>query len=545
MSLVFLYDGRFFESSLVDSFSDFFFTTMPIGSCDVLLRWGNIRGSDDNAKLVLNRKNPLTSCLDREKMFHILKLNRIRRPRLVVPKPDTRYPLIAKFTDLSSGLLKEVLVTDWKEAQHSEADFFVECINTVKKYNIYLFDMKVFLLTKKLAVKTNSKPDRNTSLWNYEEIPLDLDQDTQKVILLAQRASYILGLDFCMVHVGIDIQGRPVILDISAMPIIPSDSVPKFSKEVKNYISQWTAGPQHRKQQPASTASGTEAGYAQTAIFSSSAKQAETENLTDTPAAQAIQVMLGADPEFMLRNSATGELIYPSDFLGKEGSLGYDHRSERREGIFFPLAEVRPEPDLCPLKLTEKIREILVKAAAILPSHIEWLAGSLHFGQYQIGGHIHFSNCEINSALLRALDNYLALPIMLVEDPRNSIQRRKQYGWLGSIRSKPHGGFEYRTPASWLVSPESTKSCLCLAKIVATDYLYLPKDFLVDPELQKAFYQSKKYYFYDFFNELWQDIRHTPLYHKYADSLAPLVNLIESRSHWDENTDFRKSWGVL
>lgn len=522
MSLVFLYDGRFFEPSLIDAFSDFFFTTLPVGECSVLLRWGNISGSDDNAKLVLNRRNPLISCFDKEKMFHILKMNRIRKPRLVVPKPDSQYPLIAKFPDFGFGLQKEVLVRNLQEAQNSEAGFFVECVNTVKKYNIYLFDTKVFLLTKKLAVKTNSKSGQNAPLWKYEEIPGDVDQDTQKVTLLAQRAGYILGLDFCMVHAGIDVQGRPVILDISPAPVIPSQAIPRFGTEVKKCISQWTAGLQQRQQQPASPASE-----------------------TYDPATQESQVMMGADPEFMLRNCATGKLIYPSDFLVKEGSLGYDDRSERREGIFFPLAEVRPAPDLCPLKLTEKIRAILVRAASVLPPDIEWLAGSLHFEQYQIGGHIHFSNCEINSALLRALDNYLAIPIMLVEDPGNSVRRRKQYGWLGSIRLKPHGGFEYRTPGSWLVSPESTRSCLCLAKIVVTNYRYLPKDYLVDPELQKAFYQSKKYYFYDLFNELWQDIRQTPLYHKYGASLSPLVELIQNRSHWNEDVDLRKSWGLL
>jgi len=415
------------------------------------------------------------------------------------------------------------MITDWTKAQNSEAGFFVECINTIKKYNIYLFDMKVFLLTKKLAVRTNSHSKQNTPLWNYEEIPEDLDQDTQKVTLLAQRAGYVLGLDFCMVHAGINGQGHPVILDVSPVAVIPSQGVPRFGKEVKKYINQWNIGYQQRKHYPASSTSETESSIAQAKL--------------STPSAKELKVMVGADPEFMLRDSATRELIYPSDFLAKEGSLGYDRRSERREGILFPLAEVRPEPDLCPLKLAEKIRKILVKAADVLPSHIEWVAGSLHFQKYQIGGHVHFSNCEINSALVRALDNYLALPIMLVEDPSKSIQRRKQYGWLGSIRSKPHGGFEYRTLSSWLVSPEFTKSCLCLAKIVATDYLYLPKDYLVDPELQKAFYQSKKYYFYDLFNELWQDIRQAPLYYKYATYLSPLFDLIQNRSHWDENTD--------
>lgn len=545
MSLVFLYDGRFFEPSLIDAFNDFFFTSLPIGKCSVLLRWGNISGSDENAKLVLNRKNPVTSCLDKEKMFQILKLNRIRRPRLVVPKPESRYPLIGKFTDPSSGLQKEILVTELKEALNSGAGFFVECVNTIKKYNIYLFNMKAFLLTKKLAVKSHARSGLHAPLWNYEEIPGDLDQDTQKVTLLAQRAGYVLGLDFCMVHAGIDAQGRPVILDITPAPVIPPKSLPKFSTEIKEYIRQWHSDTQKDNQQADLTTSRTSHGYTQTTFFTLSPKKAGTNNPREMPGARESLVMLGADPEFMLRNSLTGELIYPSDFIAEEGSLGYDHRSEGRQGIFFPLAEVRPEPDLCPLKLTEKIRNILVKAAAVLPAHIEWLAGSLHFEQYQIGGHIHFSNCEINSALLRALDNYLAIPVMLVENPRNSILRRKQYGWLGSIRNKPHGGFEYRTPSSWLISPEFTRGCLCLSKIIATDYRFLSQDYLVDPELQKAFYLSKKYYFYDLFTELWQDLKKTPLYSKYATHLSPLVDTIQNRTHWDENIDIRKSWGVL
>jgi hypothetical protein len=237
-------------------------------------------------------------------------------------------------------------------------------------------------------------------------------------------------------------------------------------------------------------------------------------------------------------------MVYASEYMDREGLIGYDERSEHREGRFFPLAEVRPAPDFCPLKLTEKIRDGLKEAQKIIPPHIEWLAGSLHFDRYQIGGHIHFSNVPLCSRLLRALDNYLAIPVMLAEDPATSARRRKQYGWLGSIRLKPHGGFEYRTPGSWLISPELTSGCLCLAKIVAANYMALPRDCFTDVEMQKAFYLAKKSYFYDIFNELWEDITLTPQHSKYAPHMASLVNLIKTRSHWNEKTDLRKSWGL-
>ncbi len=516
MDLVFLSDKQFSQPALPKIFQDFTFTTKPVASCRVLLRWGNPEGTEDNCEVVLNRKLPLKNCLDPEKIFEILKLNRVRRPRLVLPKPDSNYPLIGKWFVFPTGSPAEEPVTDFEQAQKSKADFFVEWINTVKKFNVYLFDLQVFFLTKKVTVKTHTGTQA-VPAWDYEEISPELDQDTQKICQLAQRVVYVLGLDFGLVHAAIDVQGRPVVLDVSPVPVFPPRAARIFYDRVKNFIQSRS----HSTPWPADLAG------------------------PDLLAVKESLVLLGADPEFMLRDTQTGQIIYPSEYLNKEGSLGYDERSEHREGRLFPLAEIRPEPDFCPVRLTDKIRDILAKALTFFPPHIEWLAGSLHFEQYQIGGHIHFSNLDINTRLLKALDNYLAIPLMLIEDPVASSRRRKQYGWLGSVRSKPHGGFEYRTPASWLVSPELTRGCLCLAKIVATEYRTLNKDSLTDPELQKAFYQSKKHYFYDIFQELWEDLTNTTLYSKYACYLVPLVNLISTYSHWDQNIDLRKSWGLL
>jgi hypothetical protein len=448
-----------------------------------------------------NRKQALKNCLDNEKLLDILRINKIRRPRFVVLGPDNVYPLIGKYYD-SNRQTYEVL-TNYEKALKSSADFFVEYISTLHKYNVYLFDMDVFLLMKKIPFRTTTHDNSDQPKWLYEEIPVDFDEFTQKICHLAKRAVYIMGLDFCMVHMAIDVRGRPVVLDLLPMPVLSPEAAKLFREKVDSFISQ------------------------------------ESSTAPVTP------VLLGTDPEFMLRDIETHSIKYPSQFLTKEGPIGYDERSENRAGTLFPLAEIRPRPDFCPIKLTDKIRDLLRQITNLIPEHIEWLAGSMPFEHYQIGGHIHFSNIRLSSRLLRALDNYLAIPVMLIENPITAVLRRKQYGWLGSVRDKSHGGFEYRVPGSWLISPELTRACLCLAKIIASEFPSLSRDYFIDPELQKAFYLSKKHLFYDIFAELWSDISKTSLYNQYAEYLTPFPQLISSRSHWDEETDLRKSWELM
>lgn len=523
MKLTFLYDSRFVQPQMLAEFKDWSLTETAPDRCDILIRWGNLNGSDETAGIVLNRKQPLRNCLNKEKVFHILKINKLRRPRLAVPKPDSRYPLIAKYSDPVTGLESEALVTDFGEALQSRADFFIERLDIIKKYTIYLFDMNVCFVAKKTPVKTNTRAAGSVPAWEYEEIPADLDRDTRKVCHLAQRALHVLGLDFAAVHAGIDARGYSVVLNISPTPIISGRILQIFYEQAVRFADKILAEQAHA------------------ADLAGTAQRSAAESGNELIKA----VLLGADPEFVLRDIKTDRMVYPSEYLSKEGYLGYDERSEQREGRLYPLAEIRPTPDYCPVKLTEKIRNIMLKATSLLPSNVEWLAGSVQFNRYQLGGHIHFSNLNINCRLLRALDNYLGIISMLIENQETSALRRKQYGWLGSIRQKPHGGFEYRVPGSWLVSPEITAALLCLAKIVSTEYSSLNKDFFVDLELQKAFYLGKKYRFYDIFNELWEDICGTNLFNLYSRFLMPIADLISSGSQWNEEIDMRKTWGLL
>lgn len=467
-----------------------------------LIRWGNLQG-DDDAEIILNRKPALKNAIDKEKAFSILKLNRIRRPAFVYLKPASRFPLVARSFWEDAGNSSIKLVRNYLEAIQSKADFFTEYVEIVKKYRAYVFDLKVLCLTKKIPVKSNTSFNKSGDAWQYEEIPQDMDADSQKAGALAIRAIYSLGLEFGEVFVGINPNGRPYVLDVKPVPGLTPQTTEKFKKALSVYITE----SRHRQQ------------------------------------VQAGQLLLGADPEFILRDKLTDRLIYPSGFLPREGTLGYDERSERREGRLFPLAEIRPAPDSCPLRLVNKIRWTMDAGIKLIPyENIEWLAGSIHFARYQIGGHIHFGGIKITTQLLRALDNYLGIPVMLIEDPEKAAERRKHYGGLGSFRLEPHGGFEYRTPGSWLISPEIARAVLCLAKVVACENQVLKRDFFVDMELQRAFYQGKKNYFFDLFEDLWQDIRVTETFELYANELQLFPDMIDNHQCWDEHRDIRLAW---
>ncbi len=253
-------------------------------------------------------------------------------------------------------------------------------------------------------------------------------------------------------------------------------------------------------------------------------------------------VKLGADPEFMIFNSKTNHLLSASRFFPRDGVVGCDNiRMANRQQR--PVAEIRPYPSSCPLKLTDNIKKALDSASRMAPyQNVKWLAGSQPGGSYSIGGHIHFSNIRLTANLIRALDNYLAIPIFLLEEPVSATRRRRRYGYLGDYRVKDYGGFEYRTPASWLVSQEITTAVLCLAKIIASSYYMLSKNFLNSVEAQRAFYTGDQDFLRPVFPELWADIKKTKMYLDYEEELQIISELIFNNTIWNEKIDFRKTW---
>ena len=191
---------------------------------------------------------------------------------------------------------------------------------------------------------------------------------------------------------------------------------------------------------------------------------------------------LGADPEFVVVEKATGQVLPASRFLPRPGAVGCDGYTSA-PGV-YPVAELRPAPSSDPRRLVEHLRRCLQQAAAWLPGEeARWQAGSEPAPGLPTGGHIHFSGIPLSGSLLRALDTYLAVPLFLLEPPGSAARRRARHGFLGDVRPKRHGGFEYRTPSSWLVSPEVALGALCLARVVAGGFSHLPRDPFLDARL--------------------------------------------------------------
>ena len=255
-----------------------------------------------------------------------------------------------------------------------------------------------------------------------------------------------------------------------------------------------------------------------------------------------IQVKMGADPEFMILNSKTGKMLSASEFFPRDGIIGCDNiRVPNRQQR--PIAEVRPRPALSPIELSSNIRQALISASRLAPyQNTRWLAGSQPVKGYSIGGHIHFSNIRLDGGLLRALDNYLGIPIFLIENPTSAARRRRKYGFMGDYRIKYHGGFEYRTPGSWLMSQKVTTAVLCLAKIVANRYAEIPQNYLNTVEAQKAFYKGDQDFFRPIFHSLWANLKKLDLYEEYQEELQIIPEMIDNQVTWDEKIDLRKGW---
>jgi hypothetical protein len=179
----------------------------------------------------------------------------------------------------------------------------------------------------------------------------------------------------------------------------------------------------------------------------------------------------------------------------------------------------------------------------ITDSSLEWLAGGMPVKGFPLGGHLHFSGVWLNNELLRVLDNYLALPLVLIEDI-TTANRKPKYGFLGDFRKQRHGGFEYRGLPSWLVSPKVTRGVFAIAKIIATDYRLLPARPLEDPAVQVAYYTSDKELIRPLLPALWNDMARLPSYRKHEAAMLTLKKMLLRMQSWDEQHDIRRNWQI-
>ncbi|MEF3302954.1 putative amidoligase domain-containing protein [Paenibacillus sp. GYB003] len=321
----------------------------------------------------------------------------------------------------------------------------------------------------------------------------------------AARLLFLAGLDYGMVDIGIRPGGRPLLLAIEPFPAMEAPLAGRLAEALGRY------------------------------------RDAEARERERDPGLPNFR--MGADPEFLLTN-ADGKVVPASAYLPRQGRAGCD--VVRIGGkVMYPLAELRPRPSADPLQLVGHVRQALAAASRLIPDTpgVKWLAGGMPAKGFALGGHIHLSGVSLRVPLLRALDNYLALPLVLIEDERSSA-RRPRYGIPGDFRRQPHGGFEYRTLPSWLVSPRVAKGALALAALVAKRCGSLRARPLLRPDVLSGYFAGDKETLRGVVKPLMADIRGLPDYAEYAGMIAPLFAMIENGERWDESADIRAAWKI-
>ncbi|RUT35980.1 hypothetical protein EJP77_02985 [Paenibacillus zeisoli] len=252
---------------------------------------------------------------------------------------------------------------------------------------------------------------------------------------------------------------------------------------------------------------------------------------------------LGMDPEFLLYDRIGHKVIPASRFLDRVGIAGCDAvRSGDR--TLYPIAELRPSPGSEPAELLRNLMGALQYASShIHDSSLLWLAGGMPIPGLPLGGHLHFSGLPLTAELLRTLDNYLALPVAVLEDERAKV-RRPRYGYLGDHRVQDYGGFEYRTLPSFLVSSLLTKGIVALAALIADDYTRLPSRPLLREDVHQAFYLGDKSILRKAFEPLENEIRSMEGYHRYEKYIHPFLEALRLGRKWDESRDIRTVWKI-
>lgn len=452
-----------------------FATTCPAsGNYTKVIRWGNIAAVNGSAEEV-NPRSAIFKSRSYQRVFATMRMNGVRCPKVV-------------YTTKPKG-----------KSIKTPAGYFILKNSYVRRYRVYLFDLKVLGMLRYSETTVDEFPMANPYYSTEASSSPWQQKEWDKVCISAARGLYYLGLIFGAVDVGVEKTGRVVVYHVDAAPHLTEYLVKAYSHALQDYV----AGKSHQG-----------------------------------------KLTLGADPEFMLRNRITKNMIMASHFFPQKGLVGCDQRSAAGRKKRFPLAELRPKPESDPLLLFENLRGAMHVAIKLVPyNNIEWLAGSEPFPGYQIGGHVHFGNCWPSTAMMQALDNYLAIPALLVENGLSAKKRRSRYGFLGDFRWQHYGGFEYRTLGCWLVSPRIARAVLCLAYLVAHNHRRLKHNFLAGT-LRRDFYIGRKESFYGVFRKLWETISAIPEYASYEKELSCFAEMVRERKRWRENVDIRKTWKI-
>lgn len=373
-----------------------------------------------------------------------------------------------------------------------------------RQYRIAMFDLQPIACFRSDSGATWTKARISRVHASFQKIGVDEDRQTRRVVLLATRTLHALGLDFGLISIGASQRGLLQVMDVSATPVLDAQLLAAYKSALSDFMDR----EEQQRRNPATS------------------------------------VTLGTDVEVMLRN-AQGKMVLASNYFTRHGRVGCDDRSVQFDGKRLPLMELRPDPETTPNGLLVNLRSAMLEASEhINRSAVVWRAGSMPFRPYCTGGHVHFSGIPLSARFVRALDNYLGLPLMAVEDQQTASRRRPKYGALGDVRQKEYGGFEYRTPASFVCSREATVAAIHLAHFLAINYRDLPISDIYHFGTQTAFYGGQTQVLRPHILRNIETIRHHVAYSQYREYLEPLFTMIEQGRTWDESRDVRIEWDV-
>ncbi|MGJ7918949.1 putative amidoligase domain-containing protein [Neobacillus sp. LXY-4] len=420
---------------------------------------------------------------DKEQMHQILHLNNVPTYELVDPK-TCKYPIIGRKFGHHNGNDLTIIHTK-EQALTDSSDFFTKMYAIETEYMLKIdgLSLKSIQVAVGQQVVFNEVPIR-TKAFGWDWVEADPSSFSQEWLSVAIRALYVTGLNNGFVKVGI----------LENESIIVTDINPPHSPYVE----------------PVSKP-----------------------ELTFT---------IGADIEFML--SCDNELLPSSTFFPIGGEVGCDERRIEQDSDDFALVEIRPEKAETPHDLFNHIKELMSQASDMVPyENVQFRAGSMPFSGYQCGGHIHFG-LPVSLSLLRALDQFLAIPFAMIENPITAkLRRRTNHGGLGRFRIKPYG-FEYISLSSWIIDPHLSLGLLCLAHLVAIHHHELTSHFLFDPLIQRAYYRGNQVNLKQLWPEIKKKLINTVTYPQYERELSYLFEAIETGFPHSESSDIRLHWGL-
>lgn len=429
------------------------------------------------------RIDPFCIGYDKELTLHILHLNCIPTMELITESKAT-YPIIGRMHGHHQG--KDLAIVEHQDQAREEGyDYFTKLYVIEKEYRLEVEALSVTKVEEAIPdrVTYHEIPVRTESFgWKWKEIGLDdMPSDWKEIAI---RSLYVTGLPNGVVKIGKLSNEAPIVISVK-----PLEKV-----------------------------------------------------LSITPIPTPLPFTIGADVEFMLNNE--GELIPASRFFPIEGPVGCDERQIEQDSGDYALAELRPEKAQTPQELYKNIKALLNDASNQIPyNNIEFHSGSMPFSGYQCGGHLHFGT-PLSLAKIRALDQYVAIPLAMIEDSRTAKRRRKtKHGGLGKYRLHPYG-FEYISLSSWITDPQLTLGILCLAYLVVAYHHELPADLLFEPLVQQAYYNGNKTILKHYWPEIKKRLQSTTGFHDYENELTDFFNRVEHPEEYPVQKDLRQNWGL-